>query len=201
MEFNVSFDRVNMAACVCATWGEWLAARDQSALRTRMHQIVHATQQALKSSRGIATFGDLIFTVNYLASESKEMCLAPWVEIPKVAMYLSSQPTYGLVKGIYAQCFSNMAKSSDSRRQMCYSIITDHCTENCMIKPRKWLPPSDASVVYSYLQQGAKCGYRHWCDLRRNLAITEQTANGRGEMQPQNEVASDAAYLSACRHY
>ena len=86
---------------------------------------------------------------------------------------------------IYAQCFSNMAKSSASWCQMCYSI--DHCTENCMIKPRKRPPPIDAPVAIKKPSQtanndwppicrnfntfngncsrGAKCRYRHWCNL------------------------------------
>ena len=86
---------------------------------------------------------------------------------------------------IYAQCFTNMAKSAASWCQICYSI--DHCTENCMSKPRKRLPPRDASVAskkpsiaasndwppicrnYNTFNgncsRGAKCRYRHWCNL------------------------------------
>lgn len=85
---------------------------------------------------------------------------------------------------IYSQCFSNMAKSAAGWYQMCYSI--DHCTESCMIKPRKRPLQADAPLAAKRPLQapndwppicknfntfngncnrGARCRYKHWCNL------------------------------------
>ena len=85
---------------------------------------------------------------------------------------------------IYSQCFSNMAKSAAGWCQICYSI--DHCTENCMIKPRKRPSPTETPTASKKSPQafsnnwppicknynmfngncrGAKCRYRHCCSL------------------------------------
>ena len=102
---------------------------------------------------------------------------------------------------IYAQCFSNMAKSSTSWCQMCYSI--DHCTENCMIKSRKTPPPTDAPAAIKKkpsqatnndwppicrnfntfngnCSRGVKCRYRHWCNLCEKPGHYRANCPGQG---------------------
>ena len=65
---------------------------------------------------------------------------------------------------IYSQCFSNMAKSAAGWCQMCYSI--DHCTENCMIKPRKRPPPTDAPAAIKKQSQALN---NEWPPIYRNF--------------------------------
>ena len=101
---------------------------------------------------------------------------------------------------IYSQCFSNMAKSAAGWCQMCYSI--DHCTDNCMIKPRKRPPPTDAPAAIKKPSQtpnndwppicrnfntfngncsrGAKCRYRHWCNLCEKPGHYRANCPGQG---------------------
>ena len=81
---------------------------------------------------------------------------------------------------IYAQCFSNMTKSSASWCQMCYSI--DHCTENCMIKPRKRPPPTEAPAAIKKPPQTAN---DNWSPICRNFnTFNGNCSRGQGSEMP-----------------